>query len=153
MFFFFKKSIFTHKTCVCVCVCVCVRARARARVHKIKVHTNLLTLATVRSRRIEVEVSFHTFKKKKLLQSCQLQDTPQISNHTKNLSFQASPGLQPAPTSTQGGGQPSSLRLAPSPPLTAQARSLTRRHADAFPERPLVNLRAGPASHPAAGTV
>ena len=48
---------------MCVCVCVCVRAPAR--VHKIKVHTNLLTLATVRSRRIEVEVSFHTFKKKK----------------------------------------------------------------------------------------
>ena len=42
-------------------MCVCAHTRA----HKIKVHTNLLTLATVRSRRIEVEVSFHTLKKKK----------------------------------------------------------------------------------------
>ena len=62
VFVFFKKASLPIKR-VCVCVCVCVRAPAR--VHKIKVHTNLLTLATVRSRRIEVEVSFHTFKKKK----------------------------------------------------------------------------------------
>ena len=127
------------------------RVCARTRVHKIKVHTNLLTLPTVCIRRIEVEVSFHTFKKKKLFQSCQLQDTPQMANHTKNPSSQASPGLQAPPPSTQAAGQPSSL--CPAPPTSHCAGSVSNwLHADVFPERPLVNLRAGPASHPEAGT-
>lgn len=96
-----KASLPIKRLCVC------------ARVHKIKVHTNLLTLATVRSRRIEVEVSFHTFKKKNFYNhvSCKtLLRSPTIPRLQASRRARASSPI----LSTQAGGQPSSLRLAPS---------------------------------------
>ena len=98
----------------------------RAPVHKIKVHTNLLTLQTVCIRRIEVEVSFHTFKKKKNNFSnhviCKtLLKSPTIPRIQVPRRARASMPLLPRPRRQASLPASAPPRL----PLTAQARPLT----------------------------
>ena len=78
-----------------------------APVHKIKVHTNLLTLQTVCIRRIEVEVSFHTFKKKKKTTFPIMSFARHSSNRQpyQESKFPGEPG-PPCPSSLDPGGRP-----------------------------------------------